>query len=430
MLIDIIYFTIILLSLPYILFKVITNKRYRTGFVQRLGFIDKRVTDKPCIWVHGSSVGEVLTSRTLINKIEKTFPKFDVVVSAWTDTGVETAKKKFKDKYSFYFPIDFSFIVKRFFKKIKPDYIILIELEIWPNFFITATKCNIPIIVVNGRISDKSVRFYRKLSFFSKDFRNSLIDNKVYCARTESDASRFKQLDVSPENINVTGTMKYDNIDTIGNDEQKAYLQNLFGINNDDLVIVGGSTRDGEEEILINVFSVLQKEVCNLRLIIVPRHIDRTNNIIALIKKSGSHAVRKTDLKTKESESLKDNTANTIIVIDTIGELIDIYALADCVFVGGSLSPYGGQNVMEPAGLAKPVVFGPHMFNFEEEAKLLLKNDAAKSVNNESELLDAIRSLLTNPMLAGDMGTRAQNVVVNNKGATGRNLEILKKFFN
>lgn len=423
---DVIYVTAIFFSLPYLLLKIFTNKKYRTGLLQRLGFINKREIKKPCLWIHGSSVGEILTCKTLIEAIEGYFQDIDIVVSTCTNTGFSTAIKNFSKKYVFYFPLDISWIAKRVLKKIRPDCVILIELEIWPNFFITAFKKKIPILLVNGRISERSVRFYRKLCFFSKIFHKSLINN-IYCARTETDASRFRQLGIPQENIPITGTMKYDNIVTEDNKDVTEYLKNLFQINSNDTVIVGGSTHKGEEEILIKVFKDLKKENHGLRLIIVPRHIERTPEIISLIENMGFLAFRKTSLESKVKDKPNEKLKEGIIVIDTIGDLINIYGIADCVFVGKSLVPYGGQNIMEPAGLAKPIIFGPHTFNFMEETNLLLKNDAARLVKDEKELLSTIRYLLKNPVEAGAIGTRAQKIVIESKGATNRNMEILKE---
>ncbi len=429
MFLDIIYIPLILLSSPYIVFTLLTKKKFRVGLKQRLGFIKKRDGNKPCIWIHGSSVGEIMTGRTLIKGIENDFPCFDIVVSSWTNTGVETAKKNFKDKLIFFFPLDVGLVINRVFKKIRPTYMIFIELEIWPNFFIMTEKQKVPAVLVNGRISEKSVRFYRRLGLFSKSFYDSIVHNKIYLARTNTDADRFARLSIPPENIKVTGTMKYDNIKVNIDEFAKCELMDLFCISSSDIVLVGGSTHNGEEEMLINVFASLRKEIKDLRLILVPRHIERVNDVTALIEKMGFAAFKKSSLDMDKSSGKSNKSKDGIIVVDTIGELIDVYSLADCVFVGRSLVPMGGQNMMEPAGLAKPVIFGPHTFNFEEESKLLLENDAAKLVNNQEELLHMTRYLLLNPILSKDMGLRAQKIVSKNRGATDINLAIIKKYF-
>lgn len=430
MILDAIYIFIIILSLPFLLYKVITNERYRTGFAQRFGFyLHKRASKKKCVWMHGSSVGEILTGRDFINKIVNVYTNIDIVISAWTNTGKDIAEKSFTEKYVFFFPIDISFIIKSVFKKIKPDYVVLIELEVWPNFFILTSKLNIPIILINGRISDKSVKIYRKLSYFSKAFRESLNDNKIYCARTEDDAKRFLELGILEKNISVTGTMKYDNIATTVDETEIQQLKKLLLINITDTIFVAGSTRNGEEEVLLKAFKSLQNDFKALRLIIVPRHVERTNEIVTLINKNGFTALRKSCLP-KENIQLDNNIHNKIIIVDTTGELFNIYSLADYVFVGGSLFPFGGQNFMEPAGLAKPIIVGQYNYNFSEEIKLLENNKAIKIINNKNNLANSFKSLLSNPDSAKEMGKRAQKVVLENKGATDRNINILKNFFN
>lgn len=430
MILDALYTLILTLASPFLIFKIITNERYRIGFVQRFGFsLKKRTNKKKCIWIHGSSVGEILTARAIINRIEEIYPDFDICISAWTNTGKDVAEKNFNGKNIFFFPVDLSFIIKNVFKKIRPDYIILIELEVWPNFFITASKLNIPIILINGRISNKSVKLYQWLFFLSKSFNKSIINNTIYCARTDDDAARFAELGIEKKNISVTGTMKYDNIETKINETVKKGFQNLFQISRDDIILVGGSTRNGEEEILINTFKVLKKEFSKLRLIIVPRHVERTNEIVQLIEKNGFFAIKKSFIQ-NDDPTLKDKATNSIIVVDTTGELFNVYSIADCVFVGGSMFPFGGQNVMEPAGLAKPIVFGSHMFNFAEETKMLLENDAAEMAKDKDDLLNKIKFLLSNTESANLMGMRAQKVVLENKGATDRNINILKNIFN
>lgn len=195
-------------------------------------------------------------------------------------------------------------------------------------------------------------------------------------------------------------------------------------------MLVGGSTHDGEEKILLAVFTALLKDFANLRLILVPRHIERTAEIVKLVENAGFQAIKRSSTY-NDAASPKRNGGepNSVVIVNTIGELREIYSIADCVFVGRSLVPHGGQNMMEPAGLAKPVIFGPHTFNFKEEAALLLKNDAAKLVHNEYELLNTTRYIISNPDNARRMGLRAQEIVVNNQGATDNTMDIIRKYF-
>ena len=426
---DSLYLAASLLGSPYLIFKIITSKRYRSGLNQRFGIIKERLSNKPSIWVHGASVGEVITAKSIIERIDEEFPEWETFISATTNTGFSVAEKTFLNKNIFYFPLDLSWITKKVILKKRPSFILLIELEIWPNFLISAFKKNIPVIIVNGRISNKSVKAYRTISRISKDFRNSLTSElNVFCARTELDAQRFRELGIPGKQIFVTGTMKYDNIPTHIDQNISKELAKLFNIDDDDLILVGGSTHAGEEEILIRVFERLNKTFPNLKLILVPRHVERTKDVSRLIEKTGFVPVLKTEVE--RSRYKWQNTNREIILIDTVGDLEKVYSISNFVFVGKSLVPSGGQNMMEPAGMGNPVIFGPHTFNFNEEVDLLLKNSAAKVVKTEEELLETIEFFINNPDVAKEMGLKAQRVVNEKRGATDRNIEIIRNIIN
>ena len=423
---DSLYLTASLLGSPYLLFKILTSKRYRSGLDQRFGIISERLSSKPGIWVHGASVGEVITAKSIIERIDEEFPEWETFISATTNTGFSVAEKTFLNKNIFYFPLDLSWVTKKVILKKKPRFILLIELEIWPNFLISAFKKNIPVIILNGRISNKSVKAYRTISRISKDFRNSLTSElNVFCARTEFDAQRFRDLGIPGKQIFVTGTMKYDNIPTHIDKNISKELMKLFHIDDDDLILVGGSTHAGEEEILIRVFERLNKVYPNLKLILAPRHVERTREVSKLIEKTGFVPVLKTEAE--RSGYKWKNTKREIILIDTVGDLEKVYSISNFVFVGKSLVPSGGQNMMEPAGMGNPVIFGPHTYNFEEEVDLLLKNSAAKEIETEEELFGTVEFFIRNPDAAKEMGLKAQKVVNEKRGATERNIEILRE---
>ena len=423
---DSLYLAASLLGSPYLIFKIITSKRYRSGLNQRFGIIKERLSNKPGIWVHGASVGEVITAKSIIERIDEEFPEWETFISATTNTGFSVAEKTFLNKNIFYFPLDLSWITKKVILKKRPSFILLIELEIWPNFLISAFKKNIPVIIVNGRISNKSVKAYRTISRISKDFRNSLTSElNIFCARTELDAKRFRDLGIPGKQIFVTGTMKYDNIPTHIDKNISKELAKLLNIDDDDLILVGGSTHAGEEEILIRVFERLNKAYPNLKLILAPRHVERTREVYRLIEKAEFVPVLKTEAE--RSDYKWQNTKREIILIDTVGDLEKIYSISNFVFVGKSLVPSGGQNMMEPAGMGNPVIFGPHTYNFEEEVDLLLKNSAAKEIETEEELFGTVEFFIRNPDAAKEMGLKAQKVVNEKRGATERNIEILRE---
>jgi len=323
-----------------------------------------------------------------------------------------------------------SWVVDKVLNRLRPQFILLIELEIWPNFIIAAAQRCIPVVLVNARISEKSARWYRLFCRLSNTFfKNLSTEENLFCARTQADAVRLKELGIPEPQISVTGNMKYDNIVTDIPADTKEQLLRLFEIGADEKVIVCGSTFEGEEIILLRVFKSLCTKFDKLRLIIVPRHIERVADIGKQIETMGFAYVKKSLLdKGRKGVSLRYKQ-DTIIVVDTVGELFAIYSIADCVFVGRSLIPQGGQNMVEPAGLAKPVIVGQHTFNFKEEVRLLREAKAIMVVEDEVSLLKTITYLLEHPEESGEIGRRAQLTVIRQMGVVDRNMNILKEHF-
>ncbi len=430
--IDSFYLSAATLGAPYIVAKLFVSERFRSGLMQKLGWLPERRGSAPCFWVHAASVGEMLASRPLVKALDETFPDWEVILSTNTNTGLSVARKDFGDKLSFYFPFDLSWLDRKALTLLRPACILLIELEIWPNFLVAAHERRIPVIVVNGRISAKSVRAFKTIMRLSGAFREALnARENFYCARSQADASRFLELGIAEERVLVTGNVKYDSLPIEVPLERKERLRQIFKLRPEDLVLVGGSTHPGEEEILLRVFKTLKTELPALRLILVPRHIERAPEIEEKVLALGLPCVRRSRLAVSEANLLEGQVIPSeregIIVVDTVGELQHIYSLAHCVFVGKSLKGIGGQNVMEPAGLARPILFGPHMENFSEEANLLLESGGGRKVGDEGELLEAVRDVLTHSQPAEAMGQRAREVVLKNRGATLRSLEVLER---
>ncbi|MDN3514643.1 MAG: 3-deoxy-D-manno-octulosonic acid transferase [Candidatus Brocadia sp.] len=422
---DAVYATAITFGSPYFLLKFITSERYRSGLAQRLGRIDIRERKKPCLWIHCASVGEILTVKALVKSIEKEFTNVDIVVSTNTNTGLSVAKRCFDGKKIFYFPLDLSWVVDKVLNAIQPSCVVLVELEIWPNFLIAVAKRRIPVALLNARISEKSLKWYRVLSKISKGFFESLTKKEnVFCARTETDATRLISLGIPEAKIFITGNMKFDNMVTDVPEDMKRRLLRLFEIDDADKVIVCGSTHEGEEGVILNIFRQMRARIKRLRLVLVPRHVERANEVIKLIASLGLRCIKKTSLD--RGDKIGNHKYETVILVDTVGELLATYSIADCVFVGKSLVPHGGQNMMEPAGLSKPILVGPHTFNFHEEVQLLREANAIKIVQNESALLNEMMYVLEHPDEAREMGRRAQSVVMGQRGATGRNVTVLK----
>lgn len=421
-----IYATVLAFSSPYLFLKLLTSNRYRAGLVQRLGGVSAREGKNACIWIHCASVGEVLVIKTLVKHIEKEFNGWDFVISANTNTGLAVAQRYFPGKKIFYFPLDLSWIDEKVLNAINPGCLVLIELELWPNFLIAVARRNIPIVLMNARISEKSLKWYRVLSKISERFFESLIKKEnIFCARTRSDANRLVALGISETQVMVTGNMKFDNIITVLPEDTKAQLLHLFEIDERDKVIVCGSTHEGEETILLNVFQQMRAKLGNIRFILAPRHIERVRDITKLIESSGLNYVKKTSLD--KGNTIGRHKYETVILVDTMGDLLATYSIADCVFVGKSLVPKGGQNMMEPAGLAKPIIVGPHTFNFSEEVQLLREADAIRIVRDRPSLFYEMMYVLEHPDDAREMGKRAQSIVMQQRGATDRNWEVLRK---
>jgi len=429
---DAAYVTALILSSPYLLPKLLLSDRFRTGLTQRLGCICNREEKMPCVWIHCASVGEIITVKTLVNSLEKEFNNWDVVISTNTTTGQGVARKYFPEKNIFYFPLDLSWVVERSLDAIRPDCVILAELEIWPNFLMALARRRVPVALLNARISEKSMKWYRVLNKVSHGFFESLTKKEnVFCARTEADAARLEAIGIAGEQISVTGNMKYDNIITSVLEDTQTRLLHLFGIKKEEKVFVCGSTHEGEEAIILRIFKRISSQYHNLRLVLAPRHIERCNDVIKLIESMGLKVIRKTLLDKGLSPTADEERGRlpkeTVILVDTLGELQTIYSIADYVFVGKSLVPQGGQNMMEPAGLAKPIIVGPHTFNFHEEVPLLRNANAIKIVQDESSFFDGVIYLLEHQTEALEMGKRARLVVEEQRGATERNLKVLRE---
>jgi len=421
-LLNFLYFAVALVSLPVLIFRVCTRERYRAGLWQRMGFPPRRAGDRPCAWVHAASVGEVSVSRTLVRAIEREFPGWDVVVSTNTNTGQNMAKKNFPRSLTFYFPFDFTGCVRSTLRRIRPSCILLVELELWPNFLRVAHERSIRVAVVNGRITEKAARWYRRLRAVTPGLFTQW-GPEMYCVQNETYARRLQSLGVSADRIEVVGTMKFDALPQPDGLPPAATLAETLGIGNGERVLVGGCTWPGEEEALLRAFDALKDTFAPLRLVLAPRHIERADEVERLIKNAGFPCARKTQI---DAGANGDGLKKAVILVDTIGDLLGVYGLATVVFVGKSLVPLGGQNIMEPAALAKPVLFGPHVGNFEDEAALLLQAGAAGKVLDETELVERIRGLLDDPAKAAEMGRRAQQAANSRRGATERHMHCLR----
>ena len=410
---------------PIVIYRVIRYKRYRTGWAQRFGKITRRNPAKKCIWMHAVSVGEINAARTIVKELENKFGDFEIIVSTTTDTGFARANTLFGENLRvFYFPLDFSWIMRRAFGNIRPAICLLMELEVWPNFVQIAQQLNIPVIIVNGRMSDKSFSGYKKIKpIFKKVFRKiSLI-----LAQTDQYAQRFKEIGAPDEKVIVTGSLKYDTAQITDKVEGANALATQLNIDNKRLW-VAGATGNNEERILLDVFKkiIVNPQLSDLRLVIVPRKPERFDEVAELIERTGFTLVRYSQVKNDATAPPAND--QTVILGDTMGDLRKFYSLATIIFVGRSLVPMGGSDMAEAAALGKCTLFGPHAFNFKQTVDALLADTGAVMVKDKQELLQMMEKCLKEPDFAQKIAQNGREVIRKNQGATVKSIEQIAKF--
>lgn len=404
---------------PYLFVRALFG---RHGISERLGNLPKntknRLFQKEVIWFHTASVGEVKILPPVIHSLKKKSPDSVVVVTSLTKTGKAEAKKILKDaELVFYPPIDIGFLVKRVVKKIKPKALVLVETEIWPNLIREVKRKKAKIVVINGRLSSKSFPLYFRFKrFFSEVL--SFVD--IFCMRTEEDSRRAIILGANPDKIKVLGNLKFDQILSSFSTHPKEMLKKSFGIDLHSKLIVAGSIREGEEKIVLNAFFRLKKEFLNLSLILAPRHMKRLKEIEKILHSLGLKFIRRTELK---NQKVKED----VILLDTLGELFSLYSCADVAFVGGSLVPKGGHNILEPAIFGVPVLFGPHTENFKFAKDVLLNSGGGIMVKDGEELYQKLFLLLKNDKLKKGLGKKAQLAVRSQRGVSDETVELLLK---
>jgi 3-deoxy-D-manno-octulosonic-acid transferase len=418
---DVGYIGLLVMGLPVLLFKLLTSPRWRAGLPQRCGFIPRRKGDGPCVWIHGVSVGEVLAAESLVRAFERDYPGWAIWISTTTRTGQEAARKTYPKHQVFYYPLDLSYSTSRVVERVRPDMVVLMELEIWPNFLLTCWSRRIPVLLANGRITDRSFREYRILQRLIPEPLDRI---SLYCVQEEQYAERFRRLGVPEDRIFVTGTMKFDNIPIHPDPAENTRLREIFRIRREDRVLMGGSTHPGEEDALLRIFRAIRDRHPEARLILAPRHPERLSEVEECIRRMGFPVERKRDLERDAARAVRPEA---VLLLDTMGELARIYGVADVVFVGGSLIPHGGQNMMEPAGLGKPVVFGSHVQNFQESVDVLLEKEGAVMVRDAAELERELGRLFRDVEAARRMGQRAREAVLAHRGATDRMMAVFRE---
>ncbi len=388
------------------------------------------------MWIHAVSLGEVNATHSLVAEIEKRLPDHDIAISATTDTGYAAACKQYAPRHVFRYPLDFSCVVGRTLDHIRPRAIILMELEVWPNLVTLAGRRGIPILIANGRVTEeRSMRRFRKP--FIRSLARRMFGGITFAGvQDETYAARFEELGVPRERVVVTGTMKYDTAlvaDSIPGDEA---LAQAMDIDRERPLFVAGSTGPGEEAMILDAFGRLKADHPGLQLAIIPRKPERFAEVAKVIEAAGYVCTRRSqrpDLGGQDARvarldagpSSRDESRGAVLLGDTMGELRKFYSLADVVFVGRSLVPMGGSDLMEVAGLGRAMCFGPHVENFTDVAEKLLAAHACVQVRSVEELAPALDRLLRDPEAAGKLGPAAQEVVRRNVGATSRTVDLL-----
>jgi 3-deoxy-D-manno-octulosonic-acid transferase len=423
---DVLYVLAALAFSPVVIYRAIRHKRYRAGWAQRFGRISRRSPAKRCIWLHAVSMGEINAAKTIVEDLAKRFGDFEIVISTTTDTGFARAMSLFGRDYAvFYFPFDFSWVMRRAFDNLSPAICLLMELEVWPNFVSIAQQRNVPVVVINGRISDRGFARYGRIKPFARRvFRNV----SLVLAQTDEYAERFRTIGATAEKVVVTGSLKYDTAQITDKVEGADALAAQLDLGGQRLW-VAGATGPGEEQIVLDVHRSLkqQDEFSDLRLAIVPRKPERFDEVAQLIEQSGFKLVRYSQLKNQAAgrASIENRASGieAVILGDTMGDLRKFYCLATVIFVGRSLVPMGGSDMMEAAALGKCTIFGPHTFNFTQTVDALLAEEGAILVKDQQELLQAMRQCLLEPQYAGEIARNGREVIRKNQGATAKSVE-------
>ena len=420
-LLNAVYLAGIVLASPYLLYVAITKGKYREGFAAKLlGQVPVREGDAPCVWLHAVSVGEVKLLETLVEQLARREPRAVVVISTTTKTGYELARATFAGNTVFYCPLDFTWAMRAAMRRIRPSLLVLSELELWPNLIDQAQRSGARVALINGRLSEKSFRGYRRLNFFFTPLLR-----KLDCIAVQSElyAERFAQLMGSRESIVVTGSLKFDGALADRHHPRAEVFRELIGLDASDVVFMAGSTQAPEEEYALQAFASLKEEFSCLRLILVPRHPDRFDAVARLLDASGYAWARRSEIEGQGAAVSGNRKTARIVLVDTIGELGSWWALADLAYVGGSMGSREGQNMIEPAALGCAVSFGPRTRNFRDVVALLLDAEAAMVVPDAEALQRFVRTGLENPDRAGELGRRAAVVVHACRGATERTVD-------
>jgi len=408
---------VFLLYSPVLLWRILWDRRYRSGLRERMGGVPVLGGSKDVVWIHGVSVGEVKAARNFIALLRQRRPDLQLVVSSTTPNGHQVARQEHPDLPVVFYPLDLGPFPARAIRRIRPRCVLLMELEIWPNFLQAAHHRGIPVAVINGRISERTFKGYR----LARGLLPQLDLLSVYCVQDGSYRQRLLDLGVDEARVHVTGNMKYDSVVMGGDVDADAPLRRWL-CSRRELVLVAGSTHaDEERQVLEAARQAADRADLGIRTVLVPRHPERAPLVCEQIAAAGASPVRWSEVR----ESLAPLAADAVVVVDQIGQLQAFYASCDIAFVGGSLIPHGGQNMLEPAALGLPTLFGPHTTNFQRDVEFLLAADGAVRVADQAALAEALALLCRDRERRHELGGNARAVIAANQGATARTLDLV-----
>jgi 3-deoxy-D-manno-octulosonic-acid transferase len=388
----------------------------------RLGILPEKIKEiaskKKVIWIHGVSVGEIKAAGILAPLLRKAFSSHALLFSTVTHTGNKVARTiATGNEGVFYLPFDIGLITNKVVKLVKPEIFICMETELWPNLIHSLYRSGARIVLANGRISNRSYARYKKGGFFISAILKKF---SLILMQSGQDAKRIIALGAPQEKVFVTGNLKFD-IPLLSPDGKRAEIRKRLNLNENEILIIAGSTHRGEEGDIMDSFARLKKEYSNLRLLVAPRHVERAEEIEKLLAKFGFKSEKISSISHQPSAV----SCQHVFILDTIGELRSMYSAGDIVFMGGSLVKKGGQNPIEPASAAKPVIFGKYTFNFHDVVKIFLQNDAGIEVDDKEGLYSALRSLIDNPKERKRLGINAKETISRNSGSSQRTMDLI-----
>ncbi len=418
------YNVLLILGLPVILGVLLIKKRCRHGLLQRLGWVLPRdwPTDEKVLWIHAVSLGEVSAIVPFVTALHRRYPAFRIVVSTVTETGREAVTQRLAGLATHCFsPLDYPWIVRRFIESLNPMGFFVVETELWPNVLRALHRRGIPSVIVNGRLSSSSFVRYKWIRPFMRRVLSSV---SLGLLQSRRDERRFVELGAAPTQMHSTGNMKFDLFREGGVAAQGAIDRSAFGLSKDEGLIVAGSTHPVEEEALLTSYHALVRSCPRAVLLLAPRHIERSDVVAEAIRKFGFPVMRRSRLL-KDIHRDGETSGPRVILLDTRGELARVYGLAVMAFVGGTLAPVGGHNLLEPAAWAKPVCFGPYTDHCQDIADLLIETGGGIRVRSVRELTEALTNGMQDRAWVAQAGQRARKIIDDNQGVVERNLNLI-----